>query len=123
MAAALGAKVTAADWAPDAIELLRRNAERNGLGLRAEVLRWEEPEQLLLDAPWDLVLAADVLYERRNVEPLLGLLPALGAEILLSDPSRPHAQAFLEAAARIWEIETTRDVEHPRVSVHRLIQV
>ena len=122
-AAARGAEVTATDWAPDAIELLRSNAERNGLELRAEIVRWEEPEPLLRDAPWDLVLAADVLYERRNVEPLLTLLPALGPEILLADPSRPHAKAFLDAAAQRWRIETTRDPEHARVAVHRLTLV
>jgi predicted nicotinamide N-methyase len=124
LAAAAGdAEVTATDWAPDAIGLLRRNAARNGLELRAEIVRWEEPEPLLRDAPWDLVLAADVLYERRNVEPLLTLLPALGPEILLADPSRPHAKAFLDEAAEKWRIETTHDSEHPRVAVHRLIQV
>ena len=122
-AARRGADVLATDWAEDAIEVLRRNAERNGLELRAGIVRWEEPEPLLRDAPWDLVFAADVLYERRNVEPLLELLPALGPEILLADPSRPHAKPFLEAAARTWKIETTHAPEHPRVSIHRLAQV
>ena len=122
-AATRGADVTATDWAPDAIALLRRNAGRNGLDVRARIVRWEEPDVLVRDAPWDLVLAADVLYERRNVESLLELLPALGAEILLADPSRPHAVAFLEAAARTWTIETARDSEHSRVAIHRLTQV
>jgi len=119
-AAAAGAYVLATDWSSDAIELLRRNAERNGLELRAEVVRWDEPEPLLREAPWDLVLAADVLYERRNAAPLLGLLPTLGREVLLADPSRPHTQAFLDAAAARWRIETTHDAERPRVAIHRL---
>jgi len=119
-AAVGGADVLATDWSADAIELLRRNAGRNGLELRAEVARWDEPEPMLGDAPWDLVLAADVLYERRNADPLLELLPALGREVLLADPSRPHAEAFLAAAARSWRIETTHDKERPRVAIHRL---
>ena len=119
-AAAGGAEVLATDWSPDAIELVRRNAARNGLELRAEVVRWNEPEPLLCAAPWDIVLAADVLYERRNAAPLLELLPALGREVLLADPSRPQAQVFLDAAAATWRIETTHDAERPRVAVHRL---
>ena len=72
VAAARGADVTATDWAPDAVELLRRNAAANGLDLTAEVRDWRLP----WPARFDLVLAADVLYERRNVEPLLDALRA-----------------------------------------------
>jgi predicted nicotinamide N-methyase len=53
----------------------------------------------------DLVLAADVLYERRNTDLLLDLLPRLGAEVLLADPGRPHLAGFLERAAEAWEVE------------------
>ena len=119
-AAAKGADVLATDWSEDAVELLRRNAARNSIELRVEVVRWDEPEPLLCEAPWDLVLAADVLYERRNTEPLLALLPGLGRDVLLADPSRPHAGEFLEAAAGRWRIETAHDAERPRVAIHRL---
>ena len=119
-AAAGGAAVLATDWSADAVELLRRNAARNAIELRADVVRWDEPEPAVREAPWDLVLAADVLYERRNAEPLLELLPHLGHEVLLADPSRPHAGGFLEAAAARWRIETAHDAERPRVAVHRL---
>src|SRR3954470_8285436 len=62
LAAALGgADVLATDWAEDAVELLRTNALRNRIGLRVERVRWDAPEQLLRDAPWDLVLGADLL--------------------------------------------------------------
>ena len=97
LAAALGgAEVLATDWADDAVELLRRNAEHNGVFLRVARVRWSEPEPLLRAAPWDLVLGADLLYEARNAEQLAGLLPALGGEVLLAEPGRPHAREFLE---------------------------
>ncbi len=106
LAAALtGASVLATDWSPDAIELLRANAERHGITLEAEVSRWTDARLELERAPWDLVLAADVLYERRNADLLLGLLPRLGTEVLLADPGRPHLKAFLERAARAWRVE------------------
>jgi hypothetical protein len=42
------------------------------------------------------VLGADLLYEARNSEQLASLLPRLGGEILLAEPGRPYARAFLE---------------------------
>jgi predicted nicotinamide N-methyase len=95
-AALRGADVLATDWAEDAIELLRRNAERNGVLLRVARVRWSEPEPLLRAAPWDLVLGADLLYEARNAEQLAELLPGLGGELLLAEPGRPYAKEFLE---------------------------
>ncbi len=86
LAAALGrAHVLATDWAPDAAELARENARRNELELETAIVRWSEPKALLERAPWDLVLAADVLYERRNVDELLALLPQLGSNVLLAE--------------------------------------
>lgn len=97
LAAALrGAEVLATDWAEDAIELLRQNAERNGVFLRVARVRWSEPEALLRAAPWDLVLGADLLYEARNAEQLGELLPQLGGEVLLAEPGRPHAKELLD---------------------------
>jgi predicted nicotinamide N-methyase len=97
LAAALrGADVLATDWADDAIELLRRNAERNDVPLRVSRVRWSEPDALLRAAPWDLVLGADLLYEARNAEQLAGLLPRLGGQMLLAEPGRPYAKDFLD---------------------------
>ncbi len=96
VAALRGADVLATDWAEDAIELLRGNAERNGVHLRVARARWSEPEPLLRGAPWDLVLGADLLYEERNAEQLAALLPLLGGEALLAEPGRPYAKDFLD---------------------------
>ena len=62
--------MTAIDWAAEAVELLRANAARNGLRLDAVHADWRA-----FGGRFDLALGADVLYEERNVEPLLGLLP------------------------------------------------
>ena len=103
------AEVVATDWSPDAIELLAVNAGRNGVAVRGLRVAWEEPHALLGDAPWDLVLAADVLYERRNVDALVPLLPRLvGVEgcVLLADPGRPAAPAFFAALAEAgWRVD------------------
>jgi predicted nicotinamide N-methyase len=104
-AALRGADVLATDWAEDAVSLLRDNAARNAIALRAERVRWDDPGPLLAGAPWDVVLGADLLYERRNADQLLELLPRLGGEILLAEPGRPFARAFLER----WDVETLAD--------------
>jgi predicted nicotinamide N-methyase len=100
-----GAHVLATDWSPTAIALLEENARRNDVKLETAIVAWANADALAARAPWDLVLAADVLYERRNVDELLLLLPRLGAQVLLADPGRPHAKTFFEGAAGSWEIE------------------
>jgi predicted nicotinamide N-methyase len=119
-AALAGGRVLATDWSPDAIAMARANAERNGAELETLVCSWTEPEPLLERAPWDLVLASDVLYEARNGEALLPLLPRLGREVWLADPGRPPAARFLEAAARDWTITSRPIAGLANGAVHRL---
>jgi predicted nicotinamide N-methyase len=104
-AAVRGGDVLAIDWAEDAVALLRANAARNGVSLRAERVRWDEPGPLLEEAPWDLVLGADLLYEQRNAERLLDLFPRLGGDVLLAEPGRPYAASFLAH----WDVEEVAD--------------
>jgi predicted nicotinamide N-methyase len=123
-AALAGARVLATDWSADAVAMTELNAARNGAVLETAVVDWGAPAALLVGAPWPLVLAADVLYERRNADVLLDLLPRLvdeRGEVMLADPSRPHAEAFLAAAANGgWRIGTTRERPPSRVALHRL---
>jgi predicted nicotinamide N-methyase len=123
IAAALeGAQVLATDWASDAIELVGINAARNGASLEAARLDWSAPAPLAESAPWPLVIAADVLYERRNVELLLRLLPRLlghRGEMLLADPARPVADRFLAAAGERWRIDVV--AQEGAVTVRRLL--
>jgi len=94
VAAARGARVTAIDWAADAIALLRTNAAANGLLVDGQVQDWRR-----FDGDFDLALAADVLYEERNVEPLARLLPRLAPEALVALAGRPHEAVFLGQVA------------------------
>jgi predicted nicotinamide N-methyase len=100
VAAAKGADVTATDWAPEAIDLLRENAARNGIRLRAEVRDWREP----WEERFDLALAADVLYERRNVEPLLARLQELAPCALLGLAGRPYEAELLRRLEHVTEV-------------------
>jgi predicted nicotinamide N-methyase len=123
VAALAGARVLATDWAPDALAFVTRNADANGTTVRTQQVSWSDPGPLLAGAPWDLVLASDVLYERRMADELLDLLPRLidarGA-VWLADPGRPPAAGFLERAAADWRVTSRPDPAGPRVQVHRL---
>jgi predicted nicotinamide N-methyase len=101
-----GAAVLATDTSVEALELLACNASRNGLDVVTAQCDWATPAGLLARAPFDLVLAADVLYERASVAQLLALLPRLAPRVLLADPGRPAADAFLAEARRRWSVET-----------------
>jgi predicted nicotinamide N-methyase len=119
-AALAGGRVLATDWSPDAIAMTARNAERNGAALDVELFRWDA-DPARLGPPWPLVLASDVLYEARNVAPLLELLPRLcEGEVWLADPGRAPAAGFLERAAERWRVDAIPHDGPGHVTVHRL---
>lgn len=117
VAARAGARVLATDGEPEALELVQRNASETGVEVETLCADWEAAAELAARGPFDLVLAADVLYERSSAVPLLALLPRLGEEVWLADPGRQAAVAFLEEARQSWSVTTTvRD----GIDIHRL---
>ncbi len=122
VAALAGADTLATDWSPEAVALLPRNAER--AGARLAVRRWSWTASAAeLGPPWPLVIAADVLYERRNGPQLLDALAALvapGGEAWIADPGRVAAGAFLVQAAQHWRLGTVAHAGPATVTVHRL---
>jgi predicted nicotinamide N-methyase len=122
-AALAGGRVLATDWSPEAVHATAENARRNGAELETAVVAWGAPEPLLERAPWRWVLASDVLYEQRNVDLLLELLPRLvdtGGEVLLADPSRRPAERFLERAPERWELRSSDSPRAARARIHHL---
>ena len=123
-AALAGGRVLATDWSPDAVRVTAENAALNGVSLETEQVAWGAPEPLVERAPWPYVIASDVLYEPRNVDVLLELLPRLvdkKSRVLIADPGRNPASSFVErAAAGRWHVRTTASGRSPRVSLHRL---
>ena len=78
VAAAGGASVLATDWYAPGDRVHRRQRPSARAGRRDMLVDWRDPTRdLLASAPFDLVVAADVLYEARNVDPLCALLERL----------------------------------------------
>jgi predicted nicotinamide N-methyase len=118
-AARAGGRVLATDWSTEAIRFTTDNAERNDVRVDTAVVDWSSPEAIVAKGPWPLVLGSDVLYERRNVDQMLDLLPQLvdrTGEVWIADPGRETSMDFLERAQRDW---TRRTTEHDRIEVHR----
>ncbi|WP_026369516.1 class I SAM-dependent methyltransferase [Kallotenue papyrolyticum] len=107
-----GADLLVTDYAPEALLLCRqavlRNTER---APRTWRINWRQPpERWLRLAPWPLVLAADVLYEARDVMPLLRLIEQIVAPdglLWLAEPGRTPAEQFVERlCSRGWRATT-----------------
>jgi predicted nicotinamide N-methyase len=122
-AALAGGRVLATDWSPDAVEAAAHNARRNGVVIEVAVVSWQRPREIVQRAPWDLVIGADLLYERRNAGQLLELLPQLvdeRGEVWIADPGRRAAEEFVAGVEGRWVRRERRDARHPDVIVHRL---
>ena len=122
-AALAGAEVLAVDRSPEAVTFTAANATRNGARLETTVRAFDQPEPLLAAAPWDLVLAADVLYEQRNVPVLLWLLPRLvgpGGEVWLADPGRNGLEKFLPGTEATGWRRDQLPGDGDLVTIHRL---
>jgi predicted nicotinamide N-methyase len=123
-AALAGGRVLATDWSKDAVHATATNAALNEAPLETLQVAWGAPEAIVERAPWQYVIAADVLYEPRNVDQLLELLPQLvdkGGRVLIADPGRRPAEDFLERArAGRWHLRSTGSPRSERVQIHRL---
>ena len=94
-----GAHALATDHYEAALDFATHNARVNlGRDLETRLLDWRAPRLGDLEGSFDLVYAADVLYERGNVPLLAGLIPRLlkpNARALVADPRRNPAPDFL----------------------------
>jgi predicted nicotinamide N-methyase len=124
-----GAALSVADCFAETL-LCRYNALRNAGRLpRTLLLNWRTPAgraACVARAPYDALLAADILYEQDDLEPLLDLVPRLltpGGAFWLAEPGRRISRAFVQAvAARGWRDEST-DYERIWPTEEKLVRV
>jgi predicted nicotinamide N-methyase len=99
-ALARGLRVTFSDYDPTALHFAGLNARANGFeDFRTLPLDWRCPPD---EQRFPVILAADLVYEMRNVAPLLQLIKRLlrpGGICLLTDQDRPPVHLLRESLA------------------------
>ncbi len=103
-----GLHVTFSDYDTTALQYAARNARLNGFSEFAiRHFDWRTPPD---DLQFDVLLASDLTYESRHIEPLVALLRLAlkpGGLCLWTDQDRPPAKQFREELARLgWPVET-----------------
>lgn len=105
-----GANLLVTDYSPEALALCAINAlEAVGSEPKTAYCNWRNPASitsLIRDGRFATLLAADVLYEMRDLEPMLEAAERLVAEngtLVLAEPRRVPAIVFVETLlARGW---------------------
>jgi predicted nicotinamide N-methyase len=116
-ALACGLDVTFSDYVPLTVELALENAARNGFdGAKGVVLDWRQPH----DERFPMIVAADVTYDRENLDPLLGVLDRMladGGEAWFGDGGRGPAGEFVRRAGdRGWSVSLFDELDRPATS-------
>lgn len=127
-----GATLVAADCFAETLAYCGVNGVQNtGRPFRRLMADWRTvtgQARLLRAAPFDVILAADVLYEPEDIAPLRILVPQLlapGGVFWLAEPGRTNSTRFLTEAATLgWQstcwtaIQDWPGAGHATVSVH-----
>jgi 2-polyprenyl-3-methyl-5-hydroxy-6-metoxy-1,4-benzoquinol methylase len=92
-----GLPVAFSDYDQQAIDLALYNARQNNLHQNAEglLIDWRQP----IDRRFRVIFGCDVIYEKQNHRPILGLLETMlerNGQAWISDPGRHQADSFLE---------------------------
>jgi predicted nicotinamide N-methyase len=120
-AALAGAReVVFTDYFEESLAFAAENARRNGIGrFSARHFDWRAPETL--GRTFRVAVGSDLLYERRNQEPLaraLATVLAPGGWALIADPGRSTAAGFAAvAAARGLSLAREASVAAGRIEV------
>ncbi len=122
VAAQSGADALATDHDPDAVAFARDNGRRV-LGHRLPTMRADFaglPEALLALAPFDLVIAADVLYAEGSAPALAGALEQLvrsGGEALVAYPWSGQADGLVATLG--WPAVEREEPQARLLTLHR----
>lgn len=108
------------DYEAEALQLTRQNFEGNKISLpHFQILDWRNPQ---LQETFDIIIASDILYEKRFFQPLLDLFKnsqAPRGRIILAEPNRSIARDFfLSLKERGYQISMVcESVEQDRQTI------
>ena len=124
VAAALGCRVLFADLEAPALLFARLNSLPWGERVRTRRLDWRKDQ---LAERFDLILGADILYERKqwdHLEPFWRAHLAPGGSILLGEPGRRTGELFVDwIRERGWKLEEFAEPVETRSKPIRLFRL
>lgn len=111
----------ATDYEQDALDITRMNFQLNGKNHPPlKLLDWRAPD---LDQKFDVIIAADILYEKRFFHHLLRLFNNYlerHGNIIIAEPGRPIAQKFFDDLSHfgfVWILQTM-EVQQAEYKIH-----
>jgi len=123
-AAALGARVLFADLEAPALLFARLNAQRISTQIRTRRLNWQTDH---LGETFDLIIGADILYERTQwsfLEPFWREHLSSGGTVMLGEPGRPTGDAFIGWIADLgWKIQVFQQRVKTRETPVRIFEL
>jgi predicted nicotinamide N-methyase len=122
--AALGAQVLFADLESPALLFARYNADPLSNHIRTRQLNWQKDD---LRETFDLIVGADILYERTQwvfLEPFWQKHLSANGSIILGEPGRPTGDSFIDwIQTRSWKIEITEQPVLTRKAPVRILKL
>jgi len=124
VAAACGARVLFADLESPALLFARFNGSRISSRIRTRQLNWQTNR---LGEMFDLIIGADILYERSqwtHLEPFWRAHLATGGTVVLGEPGRPTGDDFANwIKARGWALDIAVQPVSTRGKPIRVLEV
>lgn len=129
VAASAGARVLAFDYEAQALAYAGRNAELNLRPGEARplfaVLDWRAPA--VPKGAAEVILGADILYERRFFEPVADFLEhalAPGGRVFIADPERSvSANVAARLRAKGWRVDTAHTARVAQSGQHQTVRL
>ena len=124
VAARLGMRVLFADLEPPALLFAQLNSLPDAARVRTRRLNWQSDR---LDERFDLILGADILYERKQwdfLEPFWQAHLAPGGTVLLGEPGRQTGEMFIDwIAGKGWSLQQHSEAVTTRATPIRIFEL
>lgn len=122
MLGARGYRVTITDNNEDALVLLEKNVEHNGLdNVRVQKLDWNQPGGF---GSFDMIYGAELIYRESDIDPVIGMMNSMlapgGRAILAHEIERFNMVEFIRRAKSSFKVDSLVKTMNPGSQVHRV---
>ena len=120
---ALGHRVTITDYDTDALELLRINAQHNGLdNVTVHKLDWKAPD---LEKAYDVICGAEIVYKESAIDPIIRLIEQYlrsdGVAYMAHNIQRMYMFKFMGAASERFHLGNQTKTMRGETETHRIL--